>query len=74
MNTMSIVAGGRNQAIAGLRKEIRSAVRAEFADRLSKAGLMRRILLRLQMWLMVKNRVRVEAQNRAPKGGQYLGR
>ena len=74
MNTTSIVAGGRKNAVAGLRKKIRSDVRAEFANRFTNAGFVQRILLRLQMWVLVRKQVRAEAKTVAPRGGQYLSR
>ena len=73
MSTARIVKGGRKNAIAGLKKEIRKEVRTEFSDRLSNAGFLARVILYMQMLFLIRKRVRTQARTVAPRGGQYLG-
>ena len=74
MNSTNIVSRGRENAIKGLEPEIRCAVKAEFADRLSNAGFVRRMWLRLQMWRLIRKRVQAESKTSATRDGQYVSR
>ena len=69
---MRVIPDGHKRALAALREEVREAVNAEFVDRLSEAGFMRRILIRMRMRWIVNRRVRQQARTRAPGDGLYL--
>lgn len=64
------VVDGRKRVIAGSLREIRSRVRAKYAEEMAAASLLRRWLLRLK----IRREIGKELDRIAPRDGLYARR
>jgi hypothetical protein len=76
---MPFVADGRDRAVMGARLTLRerremvdAAMSEQFAPRLARAGLIRRIWLRLRLRFEVCRQMRREKEKIAPSAALYL--
>ncbi len=70
---------GQKRALEGgqfrvdeIRRQVRQAVEAQYAEGLDNAGLLRRMVLRVKMSREIRRRVRAEIEKFAPRDGMYF--